>query len=285
MQRRWEQTEVEKQRDLEILHEWHKQPGLGPMQIRSQLRRRGVRTSVHTVRRVMEEQGYRPPKVKSHSHHERYEAVRPNQLWHLDFVHRHIHLAGTFTLILLDDHSRYVVGAAVGDAERADTVIETFEAAVAKHGRPEAVMTDRGSAFWAWRGIGRFSRLLEELGVDQYVAEDKEPNGKVEVFNANVAKELFDKQRFDDVGQLQAALVAHLDWYNHRRTHQGLGGLLVPADRYYGRAEEVQRQLETGAGKVEDPHGLALEARLLSLFQVASRGGQTEVWLLGKRIL
>jgi hypothetical protein len=36
---------------------------------------------------------------------------------------------------------------------------------------------------------------------------------------------------------------------------------------------------------VEDPHGLALEARLLSLFQVASRGGQTEVWLLGKRIL
>ncbi|MBM4354501.1 MAG: transposase, partial [Deltaproteobacteria bacterium] len=73
VERRWEQTELEKQRDLEILHEWHKQPGLGPSQIRNQLRRRGVRTSVQTVRRVMVEGGYRPPKVKSQAHHERYE--------------------------------------------------------------------------------------------------------------------------------------------------------------------------------------------------------------------
>lgn len=283
--RRWEQSEVEKQRDLEILHEWHKQPGLGPMQIRSQLRRRGVRTSVHTVRRVMEDNGYRPPKVESHAHHERYEAVRPNQLWHLDFVHRHIHIAGTFTLILLDDHSRYVTGSEVGDAERADTVLETFEAAVTRHGRPEAVMTDRGSAFWAWRGIGRFTRLLEEMGVDQIVAEHKELNGKVEVFNANLAKELFNTERFDDVGRMRAALAEHLHWYNHQRTHQALGGLLVPADRYYGRVDEVMRRLESGEPVETDPHDPCLDARLLTLLQVVSRGGEPEVWLLGKRLL
>jgi hypothetical protein len=33
--------------------------------------------------------------------------------------------------------------------------------------------------------------LRSELGVDQVVAEDKEHNGKVEVFNANPHKELF----------------------------------------------------------------------------------------------
>ena len=283
--RRWEQTETQQQRDLEILHEWHKQPGLGPMQIRSQLRRRGVRTSVHTVRRVMEDNGYRPPKVESHAHHERYEAMRPNQLWHLDFVHRHIHIAGTFTLILLDDHSRYVTGSEVGDAERADTVLETFEAAVTRHGRPEAVMTDRGSAFWAWRGIGRFTRLLEEMGVDQIVAEHKELNGKVEVFNANLAKELFNTERFDDVGRMRAALAEHLHWYNHQRTHQALGGLLVPADRYYGRVDEVMRRLESGEPVETDPHDPCLDARLLTLLQVVSRGGEPEVWLLGKRLL
>ena len=282
---RWEQTEEQRQRDLEILHEWHKQPGLGPMQIRGQLRRRGVKTSVHTVRRVMEDSGYRPPKVESHAHHERYEAVRPNQLWHLDFVHRHIHRAGTFTLILLDDHSRFVTGHAVSDAERADTVIETFEEAVMRHGRPEAVMTDRGSAFWAWRGVARFTRLLEELGVDQIVAEDKELNGKVEVFNANLAKELFNEKRFDDVGRMRAALAKHLRWYNHDRTHQGLGGILVPADRYYGRAEEVMARIEAGQPEAPDPHDPGLDARTLSLFQVVSRGGSPEVWLLGQRIL
>ena len=283
--RRWEQSEVEKQRDLEILHEWHKQPGLGPMQIRSQLRRRGVRTSVHTVRRVMEDNGYRPPKVESHAHHERYEAVRPNQLWHLDFVHRHIHIAGTFTLILLDDHSRYVTGFEVGDAERANTVLETFEAAVTRHGRPEAVMSDRGSAFRSWRGIGRFTRLLEEMGVDQIVVEHKEVNGKVEVFNANLAKELFDTKRFDDVGRMRAALAEHLHWYNHRRTHQALGGLLVPADRYYGRVDEVMRRLESDHSVEADPHDPCLDARILTLLQVVSRGGEPEVWLLGKRLL
>jgi len=35
--------------------------------------------------------------------------------------------------------------------------------------------------------------LLTELGSDQVVAEDKELNGKIEVFNADLHKELFDR--------------------------------------------------------------------------------------------
>jgi transposase-like protein len=45
--------EVEAQRDKEILDEWHRHPGLGPSQIRNQLRRRGVKVAVQTVRRVI----------------------------------------------------------------------------------------------------------------------------------------------------------------------------------------------------------------------------------------
>ena len=102
------------QRDREILDMWHTHPGLGPSQIRNQLR---VKVSVNTVRRVMEADGYRPPKVKRHEHTRRYEAVRPNHLWHLDFVHRYINRAPTFTLIVLDDRSRFVVGHGVDEAE------------------------------------------------------------------------------------------------------------------------------------------------------------------------
>ena len=69
---------IEEQRDREILGEWRKHPGLGPSQIRNQLRRRGVKVSVTTARRVMEDAGYRPPKVKREPHDERFEAVRPN---------------------------------------------------------------------------------------------------------------------------------------------------------------------------------------------------------------
>lgn len=276
--------DVEQKRDEEILGEWKTHPGLGPSQIVNQLARRNVRVSTHTARRVMESAGYRPPKVERHKHDRRYEAVRPNHVWHLDFVHRYIGRTTTFTLILIDDCSRYVVGHGVDDAERADMVIESFELAVTRHGRPERVMHDKGGAFWSWRGISRFTALLAEMGIDQIVAEHKEWNGKVEVFNANLHKELFDKYRFADVAEMRRRLDAHLHWYNHSRTHHALGGLLVPADRYYGRVEEVLARIEAGAGR-DVGDGVELRERCLELFKVTSRGGLPEVWLLGQRLL
>jgi len=278
-------ADIEARRDKEILDLWHQHPGLGPSQIRNQLRRQGVKVAVNTVRRVMEDAGYRPPKVTRDAHDERYEAVRPNHLWHLDFVHRNINRTNTFSLILIDDFSRFVVGHGVDEAERADMVIDVFNGAVLRYGRPEAVMHDKGSAFWSWKGISRFTALLTELGVDQIVAEHKEWNGKVEVFNANLAKELFDVQRFYDVGEMKRRMAGHLHWYNHRRTHHALGGLLVPADRYYGRVEEVMARIETGAGAGAHTDLLDLRDRVLELFKVISRDGKPEIWLLGQPLL
>ena len=274
----------DKMSDAEILGEYKTHPGLGPSQIVNQLRRKGIKVSVHTTRRVMEDAGYRPPKVVRQKHERRYEAVRPNHLWHLDFVQRYIGKVSTFTLILIDDCSRYVVGHGVDDAERADMVVSTFEEATAKHGRPERVMHDKGSAFWSWRGISRFTGLLTEMGIDVVVAEHKEWNGKVEVFNANLHKELFDAHRFYDVAEMRRRLEAHVHWYNHARTHHALGGLLVPADRYYGRVAEVLARIEAGAGR-DIGDGIELRERCLELFKVTSRGGAPEVWLLGQKLL
>lgn len=275
---------IELRRDQEILQEWHRHPGLGPSQIRNQLRRQGVKVSVHTARRVMQEAGYRPPKVERQRHDKRFEAVRPNHMWHLDFVQRFINRASTFNLILIDDCSRYVVGHGVAESEQADMVIEAFEEAVRLHGRPESVLHDKGSAFWSWRGISRFTALLTELGIDQIVAEFKEWNGKVEVFNANLHKEFFDVTRFYDVAEMRRRLSTHLHWYNHQRTHHALGGLLVPADRYHGRADEVLARLEANMGR-EAAEGLGLRERCLELFKVVSHEGRAEVWLLGKKLL
>jgi putative transposase len=275
-------SEIEVQRDAEILNQYRSHPGLGPSQIRNQLRRQSIKVGIKTVRRVMESAGYRPPKVDTRPHDRRYESVRPNHLWHLDFVHKNINQANAFTLILLDDRSRFVVGHGVDDAERANMVIDTFEQAVQRHGKPEMVMHDRGSAFWSWRGISRFTKLLTELNIDQIVAEDKEHNGKVEVFNANLAKELFNVQRFYDLAEMKRRLATHLHWYNHVRTHHAHGGLLVPADHYYGRADEVLARIEAGAGPEADE--LCLRDRRLSMFSVASENGEVIVSIMGQRL-
>jgi putative transposase len=269
-------------RDRRILAEWHKQQGLGPSQIRNQLRRAGLKVSVQTVRRVMEDNGYLPPKVERRDHTGRYEAVRPNQMWHMDFVHRHVHKQPVFVLALIDDHSRFVTGWALDDAERADAVITAFEAAVARHGKPEAVMHDGGSAFWSWKGSSRFSRILDEYGVDQVKVDVPQTNGKIEVFNANLHKELFDRITFEDVGELRRRLGPHFAWFNNHRTHHAFGGLLVPADRYFGRADEVTARIENG-GSAGDP--LDLAGRTLDLLRVVSHRGKPEVWLMGHKVL
>ncbi len=272
---------IEQRRDASILSEWRKQQGLGPSQIRNQLRRAGTKVSVHTVRRVMEEAGYRPPKVERRDHTGDYEALRPNQLWHMDFLHRYVHGQKVFVLALIDDYSRFVTGWALDDAERADAVIGAFEGAVQRHGRPEAVMSDGGSAFWAWKGSSRFTRILEEYGVDQLIATTPELNGKSEVFNANIQKELFNRITFSDVGDLRRHLGPHFSWYNHHRTHHALGGLLVPADRFYGRSEEVLARIEAGGGA---PDSADLTLRTLDLFRVVSHRGKPEIWLMGRKI-
>jgi transposase-like protein/transposase InsO family protein len=277
-------ADIEAQRDAEIRAEYKRHPGLGPSQIKNQLRRKGVKVSVQTTRRVMEEAGYRPPKVKREPHDERFEAVRPNHLWHLDFVHRHINRSSTFNLILIDDYSRFVVGHGTDEAERGSLVIETFEQAVTRYGRPEMVIHDKGSAFWSWRGISKFTALLTELGIDQIEAQHKEWNGKLEVFNANLHKELYDVQRFYDVAEMKRRLAAHLWWYNHERTSHALGGLLVPADRYYGRVDEVLARIEAGAGR-DGLDALDLSRRALDLFKVVTSGGVPEVWLMGTKLL
>ena len=45
---------VADERDRRIVEVWRAHPGLGPSQVRNQLRRAGMKVSVHTVRKVLE---------------------------------------------------------------------------------------------------------------------------------------------------------------------------------------------------------------------------------------
>ena len=83
---------------------------------------------------------------------------------------------------------------------------------------------------------------------------------------------------------MKRRLANHLNWYNHRRTHHALGGLLVPADRYYGRVAEVMARIEAGAA-ADANDALDLRERVLELFKVVSTNGKAEVWLMGQQIL
>jgi len=109
-------------------------------------------------------------------------------------------------------------------------------------------------------------------------------NGKVEALNAAFQKECLAQYEFSDVTDAARVIGRWVEHYNHQRTHHGLGGLLVPADRFYGLVERTQRLIAEGQG------GSALDIlnpdhRGLELFRVVSHGGEPSVYLMGKKIL
>ncbi len=129
----------------------------------------------------------------------------------------------------------------------------------------------------------RLERLCADYGIDFIKASKRGSNSKLEALNANVRKELLSRVEFADVADGRVETARWVRVYNCERVHGGLGGLLVPADRYFGRADEVLAQIERG-DPVVVPGPLSPDARALELFRVVSRGGRPELWLLGERV-
>lgn len=271
------------ERERLILEMWRKQPGLGPSQIRNLLKRKGLKASVGTVRTVMEEHGYVQPKLRRKEHPGRYEAVRPLQLVHMDFVHFHVHAQRQALLLIVDDYSRYITGFELLPSEKSDGAIRAFEGSVSRYGKPEGVMTDRGSAFHSFRGISRFERLLEEMEINHYLAREAAVNGKVEALNASVQKELIRQIEFVDLTDARRQVATWVRFYNYKRPHHGLGGILVPADRFHGWQDETMRRLEAGQD-VEVTDLMSADGRALEVFKIVSVAGQPTVYLMGKRV-
>lgn len=218
----------------EVIKVWRARPGIGPAQVRNQLHRLGIKISVATTRKIMEENGYTPPKptIKEVEIH-RYEAVRPLELVHMDFKHFYINRSKVYLLLLQDDFSRFLCGHRMTDSENMNAVIEAFEECVNRYGKMQVVMTDAGSAFYSWNGINQFQKLMsEEYGVDQIKANSPRSNGKVENVNKQIEKEVLAVDRYASLEEAGNAIREWIRFYNFERTHMGLPQGMVPADRF-----------------------------------------------------
>lgn len=227
----------------EVLTLWRSRPGLGPMQIKNQLRRSaGIKIHVATVRKIMEEHGYTPPKTAvKEVELNRYEAVRPLEIVHMDFKHFYINKQKVYLLLLQDDYSRFLCGFRMTSSENMKTVIEAFEECMNRYGKMQSLMTDAGSAFYSWNGVNQFQKLLsEEYGVDQIKAKTPRSNGKIENVNRQIEKEVLDVKRFASLEEAKTGIESWVRFYNFGRTHMGLPEGLVPADRFLYGWNETQ---------------------------------------------
>jgi transposase InsO family protein/transposase-like protein len=218
----------------EVLKVWRSRPGLGPAQIKNQLHRVGIKVTVVTVRKILEENGYTPHKAKiKEVEINRYEAVRPLEIVHMDFKHFYINKAKVYLLLLQDDFSRFLCGHRMTDSENMKAVIDAFEECVNRYGKMQTVMTDAGSAFYSWNGINKFQKLMsEDYGVDQIRAGSPRSNGKIENVNKQIEKEILDVEKYASLAEADTAIREWIRFYNFGRTHMGLPQGTVPADRF-----------------------------------------------------
>ena len=278
----------------EILKCWREKPGLGPSQIQFQLKREGLKVSTRAIRRVLIENGYQKKGKIGTGELQRFEAERPNKLWQMDILDFWIGKLRVFVLLMLDDYSRFVVGFGIFTEATMSHAITVLRKAVARYGKPESLLTDRGMQFYSWRTMSRFQKLLESLGIEHILARPHHPQttGKVEALNKRIQNELIQKRHFRSVSELEKEIRKWIYDYNHNRTHQGirdpeLGSVLVPADRYFGRVEEVLAKVR---GKLENkevsPFDYTKDIENLNPFEIVKvmeNGGNLEVWFCGRK--
>lgn len=239
--------EVSAKKEEGVLSTWKGYPGFGPGQVRNQLRRQGMTVSIKTVRQIMEANGYKSPRKKNKEKGEdnRFEARRPLELVQMDILEFFINKLKVYLLILLDDFSRFILGFRLLTQTSIDEVIGLVQEGMDRYGKMEEILTDRGFVFYSWHGANRFEKYLEMEGIDHIHASAHHPQtlGKIEALNGHLRRELLQQEHFSGVEEAGGAISRWIFRYNYERTHQGLGGVLVPADRFHGLTDVVLSNL------------------------------------------
>ena len=207
--------------------------------------------SPETVRRTLRAESLIvPSKKKLHRNITRprfFERSTPNQLWQGDiFTFR---LGGRYAYLIgfIDDYSRYMAGLELYRSQTADQVLEVYRRAVGEYGVPKEVLTDQGRQYTNWRGSTRFERELRKDRVRHIKSQAHHPMtlGKVERFWKTIYEEFLVRAQFGSFEEARERVRHWLQYYNHKRPHQGIGGL-CPADRYFEIQAELRKTMERG---------------------------------------
>jgi transposase InsO family protein len=219
----------------------------------SQLLKRAffLSASPETVRRTLRAESLIIPSKKKHQRNitrpRFFERSTPNQMWQSDiFTFR---LGGRYAYLIgfIDDYSRYMVGLELYRSQTADQVLEVYRRAVGEYGVAKEMLTDRGRQYTNWRGTTRFERELGKDRVKHIKSQAHHPMtlGKIERFWKTIYEEYLVRAQFGSFEEARERIRQWVQYYNHKRPHQGIGGL-CPADRYFEIQAELRKTMEQG---------------------------------------
>jgi putative transposase len=224
-----------------IALEW---PAYGRRRITQELRRRGWTVNAKRVHRLMREDNLlcvrkRKFVVTTDSNHGR--KVYPNraremvltdvdQLWVADITYIRLQDEFVFLAVILDAHSRRVIGWALDRTMEDDLTLDALRKALSHRRVAPGLVhhSDRGSQY----ASGDYTDLLKENGIEISMSRKANPwdNASCESFMKTLKYEEVHRNEYRDLAEARGEIGKFLEKiYNEKRLHSALG-YLPPAE-------------------------------------------------------
>lgn len=150
--------------------------------------------------------------------------TRINQVWAGDITHIPTSKGWRYLAIVIDLHSRKIIGWSLADHMRAELVCAALEQALGSRGDRDGVIfhSDRGSQY----GSRQFRDLLDQAGARQSMSARANPydNAWTESCIGTLKHEMLQGGEFIDEADARTELFSYIEgYYNTRRKHSSLG--------------------------------------------------------------
>lgn len=217
----------------------------GRPRMTQELKELGLSTGHRRVGRLMRDNGIRVVrtrkyKVTTDSNHRfniapnllnrNFMADQPNQKWAGDISYIWTRQGWLYLSVMMDLHSRRIIGWAVSNRLKQDLALQALNRAVALRNPPPGLIqhTDRGSQYCAHD----YQKRLRQLGFKASMSGKGNcyDNAVVETFFKTLKAELIWRNKWETREEVTTALFKYINgFYNTRRRHSAIGGL-APAD-------------------------------------------------------
>ena len=201
------------------------------------LRREGWVINMKKTRRIYNELGLqlrnKHPKrrVKAKLREDRQEAVGPNDVWAMDFVHDQLALGKKLRILtVVDTHSRLCPAADPRFTYRGEDVVQTLERVCGRIGYPKTIRVDNGSEFVS-RDLDLWA-YANDVTLDFSRPGKPTDNGFIEAFNSKLRAECLNAHWFMSLADAREKLEDWRRHYNEDRPHSAIG-YNVPIDMHY----------------------------------------------------
>ena len=154
----------------------------------------------------------------------------PNQLWVTDITEHRTREGKLYCCVVLDVHSRRVVGWSIDATASATLTTNALSMAIENRQPPHGLIihADHGTQFTSWAFTQRAQRsgLLPSMGT----VGDCYDNAVIEAFWGRMQTELLNRRRWRTRVELANAIFDYLEiFHNRQRRHSGIG-MLTPIE-------------------------------------------------------